>query len=296
MRPRSLRLVLATAAILAAGSLAAAPASAKTFAATPGTLGAIPDGLSGNCSSPTPGAPKIVTFPVKGLKDTITSVQAKITFGAHPWAGDITAVLIAPNSASQTLFARTGSLTGSLCGDSSDLAGPYTFSDAAATSWWTTATSTGAAAIPSGVYRSSGLGGPSVASAPADTLITPAFTGVKPNGMWFIAVNDSINGDAGSISAASITITAKDTIPPQTTFRKTPKKRTTSRAAVFGFKSNETGRRYRCKLDHKPWRDCTPTMNFVVGTGAHKVRVSAVDQAGNKDATPAVFSWTVVAG
>ena len=37
-------------------------------------------------------------------------------------------------------------------------------------------------------------------------------------------------------------------------------------------------------------------MIFVVGTGAHTVRVSAIDQAGNKDATPAVFSWTVLAG
>lgn len=293
MRLRFSRSICASAAIFAVGLLAVSPASAKTFAASPGTLGAIPDGLSGNCSSPTPGAPRIVTFAVKGLKDTITSVQAKMTFGtAHPWAGDITVVLIAPNSASQTLFARTGSLTTLFCGDSSDLAGPYTFSDSATLSWWTAAAAT-SAPIPSGVYRSSGLGGPAVASAPGNTLITPAFAGVNPNGTWFLAVNDSINGDTGSVTAASVTITAKDTIDPNTTIVKKPKKMTSDTKATFRFRSSEAGQKFKCRLGSRPWKACTKTTTYTVGRGKHTLRVRAIDQAGNRDETPASYSWTV---
>jgi hypothetical protein len=217
-----------------------------------------------------------------------------MTFGAHPWAGDITAVLIAPNSASQTLFARTGSLTGSLCGDSSDLAGPYTFRDNATTSWWAAAAGVTAAPIPSGVYRSSGLGGPSVASTPADTLITPAFVGVNPNGTWFIALNDSINGDTGSISAASLTITAKDTIDPNTFIVKKPKKTTTDTKAAFRFRSSEAGLRFRCRLGTRSWKPCTRSTTYIVGRGKHVLRVRAIDQAGNRDETPASYTWTVV--
>lgn len=296
MRLRVLRFLLAFAAILAVGVLAAAPASAKTFAATPGTLGAIPDGLSGSCGSPTPGSPKIVRFAVKGLKDTITSVEVKLTFGSHPWAGDITAVLIAPNSASRTLFARTGSLTGSPCGDSSNLAGPYTFSDTATESWWPGAAAVNSSTtIPTGIYRTSGPGGPSVSSAPSDTSLTGAFASANPNGTWTVVLNDSMAGDAGSVSAASLTVTAKDTIPPNTSIAKKPKRTTSSRKAAFTFRSSEKGLRFRCKLG-RAWKDCARSATFTVGLGKHTLRVRAIDQAGNKDATPASYSWTVVAG
>jgi hypothetical protein len=295
MRWRYLRSLLALAAILAVGLPASA--AAKTFVASPGTLGAIPDGLSGNCASPTPGSPKIVTFAVKGLKDTITSVKVRLTFGSHPWAADITAVLIAPNSSSQTLFGRTGSLTTSQCGDSSDLAGPYTFSDTATLSWWPGASAVnGSTTIPAGVYRTSAAGGPSVSSAPSDTSLTSAFASANPNGTWFVALNDSIAGDAGSVSAAALFVTAKDTIDPNTSIVKKPKKTTTSRTATFRFRSSEAGLRFRCRLGMRPWRDCKRTTAYRVGLGKHMLRVRAIDQAGNRDETPASYSWTVVAG
>ncbi len=289
---------LGFAATAAAVLLAATAAPAATFPAKPTSLGAIPDGLSGSCTAPQTGAPRVVTFAVKGLADTITNVEVTMTF-THPWAGDVSAVLIAPNDVSHTIFSRTSSLTTSMCGESSDLAGPYKFSDHATAQpsggWWPAAlTAAGATPIAAGTYLAAGAGGPTVPSAPAATSITPTFASVKPNGTWSLVLSDAISGDSGSISAASLTISAKDTIRPNTSFAKKPAKTSTNRTATFRFKSNEQGFKFRCKIDKRAWKACPRTKTFSVGPGKHTVRAQAIDKAGNKDATPASYSWTVV--
>ena len=105
-------------------------APATTFPADAGSLGGIVDGTS-PCWNPGAGAPRNVTFTVSGLTGAPTAVDVDLTFGSpiHTFVGDITAVLIAPNAASHTLFGHTLATTATAFGDSSDLGGPYSFSD-----------------------------------------------------------------------------------------------------------------------------------------------------------------------
>jgi len=186
-----------------------------TFPANPGSLGAIPDRGATGCGAPS-GPPVNVTFNVSGLSGAPTAVSVNLT-GVHTWVGDVQAVLTAPDSTSFTLFSRTGATTATSCGDSSDLGGPYNFTDTAAgVNWWAAAATGGAAAaIPAGDYRTTTPGPQPVANTSPATNLSAAFAGVSnPNGTWTLAVSDFGGGDTGTITAASLTIEAGGTEPP----------------------------------------------------------------------------------
>ncbi len=61
----------------------------------------------------------------------------------------------------------------------------------------------------------------------------------------------------------------------------------------FRFASNEAGSRFRCRLDRRPYRPCRPPRRYHVRLGRHVFRVFAIDRAGNRDRTPAVFRFRV---
>jgi len=65
------------------------------------------------------------------------------------------------------------------------------------------------------------------------------------------------------------------------------------RRVAFRFSSDEGGSRFRCKLDRKPYRGCTSPRAYRVKAGRHAFRVFAVDAAGNRDRTPALFRFRV---
>ncbi len=47
-----------------------------------------------------------------------------------------------------------------------------------------------------------------------------------------------------------------------------------------------------CKLDKKAWAACPASKTFKnLSKGKHKLSVYAIDRAGNKDPSPAAFSW-----
>jgi Ca2+-binding RTX toxin-like protein len=64
--------------------------------------------------------------------------------------------------------------------------------------------------------------------------------------------------------------------------------------AVFRFAANESSH-FECKLDHAPFRGCRSPLRLRLAPGRHVFRVYAVDAAGNRDRTPAVFRVRVVA-
>jgi hypothetical protein len=68
--------------------------------------------------------------------------------------------------------------------------------------WWAAAEAAPSTApLAAGDYRTSNGAG-------ANTLLTPQFAGVvNPNGIWTVRVNDCVAPDAGSITAATLTIT-----------------------------------------------------------------------------------------
>ncbi|CAN5475223.1 hypothetical protein BH10ACI3_BH10ACI3_22940 [soil metagenome] len=178
---------------------------------TGANLGAIPDG--GAACAPSPGANRDITFSVTGIAAAPTSVSVSMT-ATHSFVGDVTAVLIAPNGATTTVFGRTGAITAAGVGDSSDLNATYTFSDTAPAQpsggWWQEANVRGAGEfLTSGVYRSTGLGGLGQINPAPATNLTAAFAAIpSSNGTWTLRLTDGCSGDTGAITAASLVLNA----------------------------------------------------------------------------------------
>ena len=88
-----------------------------------------------------------------------------------------------------------------------------------------------------------------------------------------------------------------DRKPPQTRILFGPPRVITSaaprRRVAFRFTSNEPGSHFLCKLDTKPYRSCTSPRAYRVGSGRHVVRIVAIDAAGNRDGSPALFRFRV---
>jgi hypothetical protein len=83
--------------------------------------------------------------------------------------------------------------------------------------------------------------------------------------------------------------------PAQTRLRKHPGKTTPSRVARFAFVASKTGSRFRCRLDRGRFQPCrSPRVYRRLKPGSHVFGVFAIDSAGNRDRSPAVFRWKVV--
>lgn len=91
----------------------------------------------------------------------------------------------------------------------------------------------------------------------------------------------------------------KDRKPPQTKLLRHPPKllRVVPRQrklVAFRFAASETSS-FRCKLDRKPYAACRSPRKLRVAVGRHVFRLFAIDAAGNRDRSPAVFQFRVVA-
>jgi subtilisin-like proprotein convertase family protein len=178
------------------------------FAADAGSLGAIPDGPTGNAQ--TPGTPRDVTFTVSGITGSVSNVEISLT-ATHTWLGDVQATLIAPNGATHRLFGYTGATNATHFGDDSDLGGTYVFKDTASSpsgGWWQEANArTAAQSLTSGDYRTTNSGGAGATNPMPATAMNTAFAGVSnANGIWTLRVTDGTSQDVGSITAASLTV------------------------------------------------------------------------------------------
>ena len=83
---------------------------------------------------------------------------------------------------------------------------------------------------------------------------------------------------------------------PHRTRRSTRRRTTrpTTRPRPSTFSSNETGSTFECRIDSGSWSSCTsPDTLSALGAGSHTFDVRATDTAGNTDATPASFTWTI---
>jgi hypothetical protein len=87
---------------------------------------------------------------------------------------------------------------------------------------------------------------------------------------------------------------SQDTTPPETTIDSKPAALTNSSSASFSFSSNEAGSSFECKLDSGNFTSCTSPQNYSnLSEGSHTFHVRATDVAGNVEATPESYSWTV---
>jgi Ca2+-binding RTX toxin-like protein len=65
------------------------------------------------------------------------------------------------------------------------------------------------------------------------------------------------------------------------------------RRVAFAFASNESGSTFRCKLDRHPFKPCSSPHRYRLRLGRHAFRVFAIDRAGNRDRSPALFSFSI---
>jgi hypothetical protein len=82
-----------------------------------------------------------------------------------------------------------------------------------------------------------------------------------------------------------------DTTPPDTVIVQGPKKKTTSKKAIFKFNSTESGSTFECSLDGAKFKLCTSPHKVKVRPGKHHFLVRARDAAGNLDTSEANWSW-----
>lgn len=188
---------------LAASPAASQPPIEKTFQADAGTLGPIPDGPGGAPCATIP-AGRTVTFTVDE-SGPVVGVAVSLTFvPVHTSAGEVTVTLVDPQGRSLVLFGRPGA-TSLVCGSSADLAGPYTFSDAASGDFFQTAVTAAGSVVPAGSYRSVTAG--SRGQPGVTTSLDATFVGRPARGVWRLVVSDGAAGNTGGIAAASLTLT-----------------------------------------------------------------------------------------
>lgn len=92
-----------------------------------------------------------------------------------------------------------------------------------------------------------------------------------------------------------------DVTSPETTIGMGPKKKSKSKSkqakARFEFSSSELGSRFECSLDGAAFTSCASPHEVRVKVKhkakQHTVRVVAIDAAGNRDSTPAEYTWKV---
>ena len=98
---------------------------------------------------------------------------------------------------------------------------------------------------------------------------------------------------AGNTSAAAERTVTVDAALPDTTIASGPPEPTNDATPTFTFTASEPAT-FQCSIDGAAFAACaTPFTTPSLAHGAHEVRVRAVDAAGNRDSTPATWTFTV---
>ena len=85
-----------------------------------------------------------------------------------------------------------------------------------------------------------------------------------------------------------------DLTPPITSLTSKPWDPSNSDSPEFGFGCNETGCVFQCNLDSGGWPACnSPQAYSGLSEGGHSFQVRAVDAAGNTEASPSSYTWTI---
>ncbi|MFY0526237.1 adventurous gliding motility protein AgmC [Archangium gephyra] len=100
---------------------------------------------------------------------------------------------------------------------------------------------------------------------------------------------------AGNVDASPASYSwTVDAALPDTTIVSGPPSLTNATSATFDFSSPEAGATFECSLDGAAFTSCSDPETFTgLSDGAHTLQVRARDAAGNVDASPASYSWTV---
>jgi hypothetical protein len=124
------------------------------------------------------------------------------------------------------------------------------------------------------------------------------YTGLA-NGRYAFAVratDAAQNLGAPASFAWTVSDSAADKTPPETTLGARPADPSESSTASFTYSSNEPGSSFECALDGAAFAPCpAPGIAYTgLGSGPHSFQVRAIDPSGNVDPTPAGYSFQVV--
>ena len=163
----------------------------------------------------------------------------------------------------------------------------------------------GGATTSSGTLTVSGTAEPGSIVELFDGVASKGVTATSLGGSWSKVVSGLAEGlhtftavatdAAGNASGLSSTRTvAVDTTIPDTSIETGPSNPTMATDATFEFAANELGAAFQCRLDGGAWATCSsPETREALVEGAHTFEVRAIDAAGNTDASPAVWNWSV---
>jgi hypothetical protein len=84
-----------------------------------------------------------------------------------------------------------------------------------------------------------------------------------------------------------------DATAPETLIERGPRKKTKSKSARLAFSSSEPESTFECRLDGGKFEACASPVEAKVRRGKHRFEARAQDAAGNVDASPAIWNWTV---
>jgi hypothetical protein len=125
-----------------------------------------------------------------------------------------------------------------------------------------------------------------------DDCTSPYTTPPLEDGNWRIEVH-AMNAAGRAVTEARRPLTV-DTTAPDSSITSGPTGTARSTSVSFEFSSSESGPSFECRLDDGAWSACTSPKNYSsLSQGSHTLEVAATDAAGNRDATPATWSWNV---
>jgi Ca2+-binding RTX toxin-like protein len=103
--------------------------------------------------------------------------------------------------------------------------------------------------------------------------------------------------EASFAGASQATRRIGDRRAPRTRILHRPRGRVFARSrlrrVVFAFRADEARASFRCKLDRRRYRPCRSPRAYRLWPGRHAFGVFAIDAAGNRDRSPAVFRFSV---
>ncbi|CAN5759732.1 hypothetical protein BH10CHL1_BH10CHL1_25680 [soil metagenome] len=141
-----------------------------------------------------------------------------------------------------------------------------------------------------------GIDGVTNAAAPFQlhAKLSPA-TGKQDNGEFLVV---DLTRLPASVTSATVTINTVDTVAPETTINSQPTNPSNNNSASFTFTGNDGNgsgvASYECSLDQAAYVPCTSSVSYNgLIEGSHTFQVRAIDAAGNIDASPASYTWSI---